>query len=228
MLIEAVIFDLDGVLIDSERTWSAAREQVTRARGGRWRGEAARAMMGMSSPEWSRYMHSELGVRLEPEQIVDDVLARMQALYRNHLPVIDGAHAALAALAARWRLGLASSANRALIELVLELAGWRRLFAATLSAEEVSAGKPAPDVYLHTAQLLSVQPSRCVAIEDSTNGMRAVAAAGMALVAIPNSDFAPAADALALADRVIGSLHKLRPELIEVIASRARGPIVGA
>jgi HAD superfamily hydrolase (TIGR01509 family) len=222
-VIEAVIFDLDGVLIDSERVWTAAREQVVRERRGRWRDEATREMMGMSSPEWSRYMHDALGVQMPPAQIAAEVVRRLEELYRRDgPPVIAGAREAVAALATRWRLALASSANRPLIELVLELAGLRDCFAATVSAEEVAHGKPAPDVYLEAARRIGAQPARCAAVEDSTNGLRAAAAAGMLLVAAPNREFPPTERALALADVVISSLDELRPELLERIARQER------
>ena len=144
-------------------------------------------MMGMSSPEWSHYMHESLGIPLAPEQIVHEVLQRLEALYRRRLPLIEGAQAAVRALAAQWPLGLASSANRTLIDLVLELAHMRELFAATVSAEEVAHGKPAPDVYLEAAGRLSVCPSRCAAVEDSTNGLIAAVEAGMRVIAAPTS-----------------------------------------
>jgi HAD superfamily hydrolase (TIGR01509 family) len=218
-MIEAVIFDLDGVLIDSEQVWDAAREQLVRERGGNWREDATRAMMGMSSPEWSRYMRGELGVPMEPEEIAAEVVARLEDSYREHLPLIVGAREAVAALASRWRLGLASSANRRVLELVLERSGMRERFAVTVSAEEVAHGKPAPDVYLEAARRLGASPARCAAVEDSTNGLRAAAAAGMLLVAVPNREFAPEQRALALARAVISSLDELRPELIERLAS---------
>jgi len=218
-MLEAVIFDLDGVLIDSERAWTAAREQLVRERGGRWRADATREMMGMSAPEWSRYMRDALGVNMDPEQIAAEVVQGLEARYRRDAaPLLPGAAAAVAALAARWALGLASSANRSLIELVLELADMRARFQAVVSAEEVAHGKPAPDVYLEAARRLHARPERCAAIEDSSNGLRAARTAGMLLVAIPNRDFPPSADALALADAVIGSLGELRPTLLACLA----------
>ena len=216
-MIDAVIFDLDGVLVDSEQLWAAAREQVVRERGGTWTAEATHAMMGMSSREWSRYMRDELRVELSPEAISADVVKRLDALYRQRLPLLPGASEAVAALRARWRLGLASSANREIIELVLELANLGASFEATVSSEEVSHGKPAPDVYLDAARRLGVRPGQCVAVEDSTNGLRAAAAASMTVIAIPNPHFPPDEDALRLAAVVAKSLHELRPELIEVL-----------
>jgi HAD superfamily hydrolase (TIGR01509 family) len=219
---EAVIFDLDGVLIDSERAWNAAREQLVHERGGRWQEGATREMMGMSSPEWSSYIHDALSVPMEPDEIAAEVVRALEASYREQLPLIEGAREAVRALARRWPLGLASSANRSVLELVLDLAGLRECFAASVSSEEVARGKPAPDVYLKAAAELGVQPARCAAIEDSSNGLRAAAAAGMIVIAVPNREFPPEADALALGDAVIGSLRELRPELIERLGASGR------
>jgi HAD superfamily hydrolase (TIGR01509 family) len=212
--IAAVVFDLDGVLIDSEQLWDRARRDVVAERGGAWRDEATRAMMGMSSPEWSRYMHDELDVDIEPAAISNAVVERLERLYRDRLPLLPGAVEAVAAAAERWPLGLASSANRQIIELVLALADLERYFEATVSSEEVPRGKPAPDVYLESAQRLGVPAVECAAVEDSTNGLRSAAAAGMKVIAIPNASFPPSADALQLADAVIASLAELQPTLL--------------
>jgi HAD superfamily hydrolase (TIGR01509 family) len=219
--IGAVLFDLDGVLVDSEQVWDTARRELTTARGGRWRQEATRAMMGMSSTEWSAYMHDELSVPLDPPDISREVVERMQTVYRERLPLIPGAKAAVARMAERWRLGLASSSNRQLIDLVLELAGMREWFAATVSSEEVARGKPAPDVYLEVARRVAVPADRCVAIEDSTNGIRAAKAARMGVIAIPNRALPPEPDALSVADRVLASLDRLTAEEVEGLADRA-------
>jgi HAD superfamily hydrolase (TIGR01509 family) len=222
VILQAVAFDLDGVLIDSERVWNAVREQVVRDRGGSWRADATAAMMGMSSPEWSRYMHEHLGVQMSPTAIAAEVLRRMEDRYRAAPPLLDGAREAVLGLAPRWPLAVASSANASLIELVLEQAELRGSFAAVVSAEEVPNGKPAPDVYLEAARRLAVEPSRCAAVEDSSNGLRAAAAAHTLVVAIPNRDYPPAPQALAAADVVIGSLRELDPELLEDVAGRRR------
>ncbi len=211
----AVIFDLDGVLVDSEQLWNQAREELTRASGGHWRADATRAMMGMSSPEWSRYLHEELEVPLWPDEISREVVRRMEQLYRERLPLLPGASDVVRALSDRWPLGLASSANREIIDLVLELAGWADAFEATVSSEEVSRGKPAPDVYLEAARRVEVEPHRCAAVEDSSSGLRSAAAAGMALIAVPNPHYPPDDDALALATVTLGTLQELTPELID-------------
>jgi HAD superfamily hydrolase (TIGR01509 family) len=211
---EAVIFDLDGVLLDSEQVWNQAKEQLVRERGGRWRDEAPRDMMGMSSPEWSAYLRDELGVDLDPQVISDEVVRRLERIYRDELPLLDGAVEAVERLAGHWPLGLASSSNREIIDLFLELSGLAPTFAVTISSEEVERGKPAPDVYLEAARRLEAEPSRCVAIEDSENGIRAAHAAGMRVLALPNPHYPPDPEALADADEVIGSLHALTPERV--------------
>jgi HAD superfamily hydrolase (TIGR01509 family) len=211
--IAAIVFDLDGVIVDSEHLWDRARRELVDERGGTWKDDATRAMMGMSSVEWSSYVHEELGVDLSPQEISTAVVERLEQLYREELPLLPGAREAVIALAAQWPLGLASSANREIIDLVLELAELAPYFAATVSSEEVPRGKPAPDVYLEAARRLDVPPMQCAAIEDSTNGIRSAAAAGMSVVALPNRAFPPAEDALQLASAVISSLDELRPQL---------------
>ncbi len=218
MVIAAVIFDLDGVLVDSEGAWNAAREEVARQHGGRWPEDTPRILMGMSSIEWSAYLREELGVTLAPQEISDLVVSRLEALYRRHLPLLPGAREVVTSLAS-WRpLALASSANQSVIELVLDLAGFRGCFAATVSSEEVPRGKPAPDVYLEAARRLEAPPERCVAVEDSSNGLRSAAAAGMIVVAVPNREFPPSDDALAVADIVLDELTELSPDRLEPIA----------
>jgi HAD superfamily hydrolase (TIGR01509 family) len=217
-VIEAVIFDLDGLLIRTEELWDEVREAFARERGARYDAEAQRAMMGMSSPEWSRYMHDVLGVADPPEAISDEVVRRMEARYREHVPLIDGALEAVERVAARWPLGLASSSNRPLIDAALELTGLGRHFRATVSSEEVARGKPAPDVYLEAARRLGVSPAGCAAVEDSHGGIRSAKAAGMRVVAVPNASFPPDEDALALADVVLGSVAELRPAVVDGLA----------
>jgi len=213
-MIEAVVFDLDGVLLDSEQVWDEVREQLVKERGGRWRDQAHTEMMGMSSVEWSRYMHDELGVSDPPEEISKEVVRRLAEVYRERLPLIEGAVEAVERLAAHWPLGLASSSNRELIDLVLELSGLARFFHVTVSSEEVQRGKPAPDVYLEAARGLGVPPENCAAVEDSRNGIRAAKAAGMRVIAIPNPHFPPGEEALALADVTLGSLAELTPSTV--------------
>jgi HAD superfamily hydrolase (TIGR01509 family) len=212
--IQAVVFDLDGVLIDSEQLWDEVREQLALERGGRWHDRAQADMMGMSSTEWSRYMHDVIRLAESPEEINAEVVRRLLARYRESLPLLPGAVAAVERLAAFGPLGLASSSNREVIDAVLEQAGIAHHFFATVSSEEVEHGKPAPDVYLETARRLGVPASRCAAVEDSRNGIRSARAAGMYVIAIPNPHYPPSVDVLALADVVVDSLDELTPERI--------------
>jgi len=212
--IAAVVFDLDGVLLDSEAAWVRVKKEFTEETGGHWKEEAQWDMLGMSSIEWSRYMHDELGVPLPPEQISSAVADRLAQQYRERLPLLPGAVEAVRSLARHWPLGLATSSNRNVIDLVLKEAGLADAFAATVSSEEVERGKPAPDVYLETARRLRVEPAECVAIEDSTNGIRSAHAAEMAVIAVPNRDFPPDPEALGLADLTLDSLEELSPERV--------------
>jgi HAD superfamily hydrolase (TIGR01509 family) len=213
--IDAVVFDLDGVLVESEGVWNAARKDIALRSGGRWPPDAQRVMMGMSSTEWSAYMHEDLGVSMSPAEISDTVVARLADLYRGHLPLIPGARQAVIRLARVWPLGLASSANRRVIDLVLILARLKECFAATVSSEEVPRGKPAPDVYLESARRIGVLAERCAAVEDSSNGLRSAAAAGMTVFAVPNREFPPSDEALALAADVLDSIAELTPERLQ-------------
>jgi HAD superfamily hydrolase (TIGR01509 family) len=223
MTVAAVVFDLDGVLVDSEQVWDAARRDVVAARGGTWRDEATRDMLGMSAPEWSRYVVERLGVDLTPEEVNAAVVEAMLGEYEERLPLLPGAREAVERMAGRWPLGLASSSNRPVIDLVLDRMGVTDRFAATVSSEEVARGKPAPDVYVEAARRLGVDPAACAAIEDSENGIRAAHAAGMRVLAIPNPHFQPAADALALANLILPDLDALTPDAVYATSASTSG-----
>ncbi|HEV7656984.1 MAG TPA: HAD family phosphatase [Mycobacteriales bacterium] len=212
----AIVFDLDGVLVDSEQVWDSVRQALVAERGGHWTDEATTAMQGMSTPEWAAYLGT-LGARGTPEQLAAAVIERMAGRYREHVPLLPGAVDAVRALAGRWPLAVASSSPPDLIRVVLDAAGVADRFRVTVSSEEVNRGKPAPDVYLAAAQRLGVDPAGCVAVEDSSNGLRAAAAAGMTVVAVPNPHFPPPADALALAAATVRTPAELTPELIAAL-----------
>ncbi len=217
--LDAVVFDMDGVLVDTEHLWDEVREQLTTEWGGRYTPEAQEAMMGMSSTEWSRYLHETVGLREPPETINAEVVRRMLDRYETELPVVPGAVAAVRRLAAAGlRLALASSSNRELIDAVLQRLGLTELFSVAVSSEEVARGKPAPDVYLEAARRLGVEPARCAAVEDSASGIRAAHAAGMRVIVYPNRHYPPAAAALALADVVVDSLAELDPHIAAIAA----------
>ena len=217
-----MIFDLDGVLLDSEAAWRDAKRDVTGEWGGTWKDEADRAMLGMSAPEWSAYMRDDLQVDRDPAEIDAEVVKRLLEGYRERLPLLDGAREAVERLAARWPLGLASSSNLEVIEVVMESGGFAPSFQTWVSSEEVARGKPAPDVFLEAARRLKADPSTTAAIEDSHNGILAARAAGMAVIALPNHEFPPGDDALEQADLVLHSLGELTAETIDGLSRTIR------
>jgi len=219
-VIRAVVFDLDGVILQTEEVWDEVRGRYVVERGGRYDDAAQRAMMGMSAPEWSRFLHEELDVPGTPEEISADIVRLMEARYRERLPLIPGAREAVERLAGRWPLGLASSSNRPLIDAALALSGLDRFFAATVSSEEVARGKPAPDVYLDAAGRLGVEPEHCAAVEDSHSGIRSAKTAAMRVIAIPNASYPPGPEALATADAVLDSIAELTVDAIESTETR--------
>jgi HAD superfamily hydrolase (TIGR01509 family) len=216
-MIEAVVCDLDGVLIDSEPVWEQVRRQVVAEHGGHWAADAQQRLMGMSTAEWARYLSQDLGVGLPPEKVAATVIERMAARYRDRLPLLPGAVAAVRALAARWPLGLASSSPPSLIAAVLDAASLRAYFAATMSTEQVARGKPAPDIYLAVAAALGRRPEACAAVEDSSNGLRSAAAAGLQVIAIPRPGYPPAPDALAGARLVLTGLAELTKDAVAAL-----------
>ncbi len=219
-MIDAVVFDLDGVLVDSEQVWDQSRRDVVAAHGGTWKDSATRDMLGMSSPEWSAYVVEELGAQLTPEEVNAAVVEAMLKGYRERLPLLPGAREAVERLGARYPLGLASSSNRPVIDLVLERMGVADRFRATVSSEEVARGKPAPDVYLDALRRLGV--THAAAIEDSENGIKSAHAAGLHVIAIPNPHFPPSDEALSLAAASLPNLDALTVEALERPAARPR------
>jgi HAD superfamily hydrolase (TIGR01509 family) len=213
-MIDAVVFDLDGILVQSEELWDAARRELAEEHGIEWPDDATDAMMGMSSKEWSRYVHDEVGVPDSPDEINRKVLEKLEQRYRTDLPWIAGAQEAVRRIGAEFPLGLATSSNREIIDIVVEVGGFEDLFAVTLSSEEVERGKPAPDVYLEAMKRMGADPSRTAAIEDSTNGLLAASNAGMRVIAIPNDAHPPAEKGLAVADVVLKSIDDLTPEVV--------------
>ena len=219
-MIEAVVFDLDGVIVDSEPVWEQVRRQVVADHGGRWLPEAQQRLLGMSTGEWARYLSQDLGVGLPPETVAATVIESMQARYRDGVPLMPGAAEAVRRLATRWPLGLASSSPPALIGTVLDAAGLRECFTVTMSTEQVQRGKPAPDIYLAVTDRLGRPPARCAAVEDSTNGLLSAAAAGLQVIAVPHPRYPPDPAALHAASLVLTSLTELTPETIAGLSAK--------
>jgi HAD superfamily hydrolase (TIGR01509 family) len=214
-LIRAVVFDLDGLLLDSESAWDGGRRALVAEHGLPWPEGATAAMMGMSAPEWSAYVRDVLRVPLEPAVISDRVVAHVLEGYAERLPLLPGAEAAVARVAKRWPLALASSSNREVIDRVMAVSGWDRVFRTWVSSEEVGRGKPAPDVFLEALRRLDVPAAQAAGVEDSHNGILAARAAGLRVIAIPNREFPPGPDALQAADVALESLHQLTPGVID-------------
>ncbi|MDQ4105134.1 MAG: HAD family phosphatase [Actinomycetota bacterium] len=219
-MVQAVVFDLDGVLVDTEELWDVVRRGVAAEAGRSWPTEATRAMQGMSTAEWSAYLIDVVGVPGEPDEVAATVIDQMAAQYDARLPLLPGAVEVVERLGRRWPLGLASSSPRRLIDTVLESTGFAHQFVVSVSTEEVGAGKPSPVVYQAVVQRLGVDSFQAVAIEDSSNGLRSAAAAGLAVLAVPNAAFPPAEDALALADIVVNSLDEITVELVGSVGRR--------
>jgi HAD superfamily hydrolase (TIGR01509 family) len=212
--VAAVVFDLDGVLIDSEPIWTEVRKEFVAREGGMWHPDAQRRMVGMSTSEWALYMNTALQVPLPPSEIGFRVVDAMCMRYGDQPPLVDGAVDAVRALAARWRLAMASSSPRLLIDRVLESSDLGALIRVSVSSEEVERGKPAPDVYWRAADRLGVTPEACVAIEDSQNGVRSALAADMRVIAIPDPNFSLG---WPLADRVSASLANIKELTVAIV-----------
>jgi len=195
------------------------RRQVVAGHGGRWAPDAQQRIMGMSTGEWARYLSHDLGVALPPDTVAATVIEGMRARYRAGVPLMPGAAEAVRALAARWPLGLASSSPPALIDAVLEGTGLRECFTATLSTEQAGRGKPAPDIYLAVTARLGRPPGRCAAVEDSTNGLRSAAAAGLRVIAVPHPRYPPEPAALRAASLVLTSLADLTVDAVAGLAA---------
>ncbi|MEU4558032.1 HAD family phosphatase [Actinoplanes sp. NPDC023936] len=217
MSVKAVVFDLDGVIIDTEEVWEEVRRGYVAEFGRAFLPDSQDRMMGMSTGEWSAHLADEVGVPRTAEQVAADVLGRMAARYREALPLIPGSVEVVRSLRQSYRLALASSSARILIDQVLETAGLTGAFEVTLSTEEVPRGKPAPDVYLTAVAKMGLTPADCAAIEDSSNGLRSAAAAGLTVIAVPHGVYPPAPDALAGASRVVGAISEVTPEMITTL-----------
>ncbi len=212
---QAVIFDLDGTLIDTEPVWDAVRRELAAQDGIEWPESASRAMMGMSTREWSRYMSDVVGVGPTAEIVARRTIDRLIERYDHDLPVLPGAREVVRRLAEHWPLAVASSSPRDLIEHALQALGVRGLIAVVRSTEEGTArGKPAPDAFLWAASQLNADPARTVVIEDSASGIQAGLNAGMPVIAVPRPFLTPPEDVLAGASVVLEHLDDLTVDLV--------------
>jgi HAD superfamily hydrolase (TIGR01509 family) len=208
------VFDMDGVIVDSEPLWVRARKELVRQANGQWIPEAETAMMGISSDEWSAYMRDHLALNMTAEQIREDVIRRMVELYRKGVPLITGAREAIEAIGRRWRVGVASGSDRVLLDTVMTSSGLAGHFAATVSGEDLAEGKPSPQIYQEACRRLGANPCACVAIEDSGSGIASALAAGMKVIAVPRPGFVPDDEILGRATAVLPDLTDLNPDVV--------------
>lgn len=203
-VIRGVVFDLDGIVIDSEHLWEEGWRAYAERAGSTWSHDDTLAVQGMSSPEWSSHIAEHVGRPGTAAEVADYCIAFTirRIVADGQGPLIDGAGDLVARAAAAVPIALASSAARPAIDAVLEHHHLTHLFSATVSSEEVERGKPSPDVYLEAVRRLGLTSEHCLAVEDSSNGIRAARAAGLLVVAIPNPTYPPAADATEMAHYV--------------------------
>lgn len=213
MQTQAVIFDMDGTLIDTEHVWDEVRRQLAADAGLSWPEGSTQAMMGMSTPEWARHLVEVVGLPMTPDEAAHATIEAMAQRHAEDLPVLPGALEAVRRMAEHYPLAIASSSPRRLIDVVIEALGIGDVIKVSVSTEEVERGKPAPDGFLKAAELLGVDPAACLAVEDSTNGVLSALAAGMKVVAIPPHFHPPTPEVLARTHE-LSSLEGLTHELV--------------
>ena len=225
MDVAAVIFDLDGVLLDSEVWWDEARRDLVAAHGRTWTAADQRAVMGANSAAWARTMVARHGLGGDVEHVLREVVTRVVARYRREgPPLIPGVAEAVSRLAARYPLAIASSSHQEVIGAALDTSDLGRFFSVVASSDEVARGKPAPDVFLLAADRLGAPPGRTVVVEDSLNGVVAAKAAGMAVVLVPNASVPPQPEATDEADVVLSTVAAIDPEVVLAAARGAGRP----
>ncbi len=191
-MIVAVIFDMDGLLVDSEPAWYRARVDLAGEHGTIWTETDQIAMAGVHTDVWVDALYDKLEGKLSRQQVLDGIVGRMVGYYEaGEVPILPGADEALGACADRFRVALASGSTTALIEACLAGAGWRDHFEALISSDEVEHGKPAPDVYLQLIARMGLDPATTAVIEDSGAGIKAGKAAGAKVIAVPNPSTHP-------------------------------------
>ena len=222
MPIEAVIFDMDGVLVDSEIYWDKARVEFASDRGKSWTPALQRLAMGRSTMGWARVMQTQLALDESLDDIIAEMKARVIAQYEARMPTRPGALDAVARMSERYRVGLASGSPTEIIKAVLRITGLDQIFEVMVYGDELPRGKPAPDIYFEALKRLAVAPGRSLGIEDSANGLRSLKAAGMYAVAAPSPGYPLAADVLALADAHISTLEDFTIELVQSIDAKSQ------
>lgn len=221
---EAIIFDLDGTLADTETVWDGIRQGLAEEAGVEWPTGATRAMMGMSTREWSTYLAEEVGLPFAPDEVAKLTIDKMAQHYREGVTLLPGAVESVRRMAAHYLVGIASSSPRVLIDAFVDVLGISDLIQVSVSTEEVERGKPAPDGFIKACALLGVEPGAAIAIEDSTNGIVSALAAGMTVIAVPPHFHPPSRELLARTT-VLESLDELTTDLVEELVASADAPV---
>ena len=222
MPIEAIIYDMDGVLVDSEVYWDKSRVEFASDRGKVWSDDFQRLAMGRSTVGWATVMQEQLGLDETIDDIIAEMKARVIAHYEERMPTRPGALESVALMQRHFRVGLASGSPTEIIKAVLSITGLDQIFEVMIYGDEVARGKPAPDIYLEALKVLGVSPANSLGIEDSANGLRSLKAAGMFAVAAPSPGYPLPDDVLALADAHITTLEAFSPDLVRRIDAKSR------
>ncbi len=213
-MLQAVVFDMDGLLVDSEPVWFEARHELLQRHGKIWTEADQKRQMGVSTSTWVSYVTDRLEGAMRPDEVLNSIVGILAASYRRgHVPLLPGATEALTYCAGRYRIGLASGSPRLLIEAALTGAGWHRYFEETVSSDECAHGKPAPDVYLEVMRRMGLNAETTAVVEDSPAGILAGKAANMRVIAVPRGYTSPDDPTIGQADARLESLYQL-PETL--------------
>ncbi len=217
MPLQAVLWDMDGVLMDSEACWFESRIEFAERFGKIWTMNDQRVAMGRSTIEWAEVMRERLSLDLTLDQIMEEVITLVMDRLGERLPVLPGALEAVKLTATRYPIALASGSPTRVIDHVLNITGLHKVFQAVVYGDDMTRGKPDPEIWLTAADKLGVDVTLCAGIEDSGNGIRSLRAAGVYTIAVPSPGFPLSPDVLALADRVLPSLEHFTLDLLDSI-----------
>jgi len=213
-MIKAVVFDLDGLLIDSEPLWHQARVDLFRSFNLIWEQTDQKNTMGKSTTDWANYMALKIGENVSGSKVAEEIITRMEIYYSEHVPILPGAEQTLVSISHEYPLALASGSPINLIYKVLATTGWHTMFSEIISGDDVAEGKPAPTIYLSVAKTLRITPQEMVVFEDSSSGILAAHRAGAKIIAVPNYHIKPPMDILDLANIVLESLNNFSKDLL--------------
>lgn len=221
MTVEAIIFDMDGLLVDSEPIWDQARVNIALRVGKTWNHQDHVNLMGVSTDYWVQYMIDRLGLTTTKEEVQKEVVQQMITIYKKEIPFHPFAVNAVRWAAKRYPTALASGSPPQLIKIVTQSPRLKGCFNVVLSSDEVRVGKPDPAIYLETARRLGVAPENCLCIEDSAFGVLSGRRANMFVINIPDPKFPLSPEQVKHADLVLESLGDLNEQAISRLVLNA-------